>query len=154
MKRKEKEFVCEMCGNSFVSTATSAHYCPECRKKRKNMSTQKYKNKVASGEKIRKVGEMQICEVCGNDFVLKTGSQRICDNCREEYQKIKRREYNKNNSVGIRNFNKENYDSFLVYFEKGKKDKLKEVASRQDLSLNLLINNAIDCYLDSLGEKK
>ncbi len=150
MKVVEREFTCEMCGKTFISTAKRARFCPDCRKIRGRLSAQRHMEKLASGEQTRRIGSVQICEVCGNEFILNSGSQRYCENCRDEYQKQRKREYNKAKAAEGAEYNKENYDRVSFFLPKGKKGNLKERANKMGVSLNQFITNAIEEYIDRL----
>lgn len=39
-QRRTKTFICQMCGGEFESTATTASFCPDCRKVHKNQARQ------------------------------------------------------------------------------------------------------------------
>lgn len=49
------------------------------------------------------------------------------------------------------NYEREKYDSIRLLTSKGYKDKLKQYASTQNMSLNKLINTAIQEYLENRG---
>ena len=48
-------------------------------------------------------------------------------------------------------YKRNNYDSVSLTIAKGYKDKLKQYASTQNMSLNKLINTAIQEYLENRG---
>lgn len=81
--RLNHEFVCEMCGETFSTSAVRAKYCPSCRKKSKP-SKQKPKPvdefakrmKVAARRIQTISNRLRTCEHCGKLYILPSNSHR------------------------------------------------------------------------------
>lgn len=136
---KEREFICKMCGNTFKSTATHASYCKYCRDKRQLERSKEHYQKMLEN-KIRRLGSEQICPECGNTYILRSGTQKMCEDCANKHSMQLKKEAN-------RNYSKRRYDSFLMYFPKGKKKELQDYAKEHKMSFNEFINTCIDYYI-------
>lgn len=137
--KKPKEFVCQMCGDKFLSFANHASYCKYCRDKRHLMKVKEHKARLESGE-TRKIGSEQVCPECGNTFILKSGNQKVCENCVKKHN-------NKTKSKANTRYRDKNYDACHIYVQKGKKDIIKKWAEGRKMSMNELFNKAIDFYM-------
>ena len=120
--------ICQECGKTFVGTRYS-HFCEICMRKRKQSSTirmrvcqdcgikfmggprakrcpncreiaYKEHNKKSSVAK-RKLGSIDVCKMCGKEYVVNSGRQKYCKECARtailEWQKEHKKDYEKNN---------------------------------------------------------
>ena len=89
-----RERTCVDCGRNFLG-GPRAKRCPECADKRKREYNQQY-NKNGSA---RHLGDTDICQMCGKEYVVKSGRQKFCDDCKKkallEWQKERKKVYNK-----------------------------------------------------------
>lgn len=76
------ERTCQQCGVSFQG-GPRAWYCPDCRLQRKNQTTADYRNRKRAG-KVREIGSIDICQNCGEKYVVNSGLQRYCKKCAPE----------------------------------------------------------------------
>lgn len=89
---------CIDCGASFDG-GPRAMRCPKCR-----VAEEKRINKLhkKSGSK-RKLGSIDICQICGTEYIVKSGRQKYCPGCRREaslqWQREHKKEYNKKPEV-------------------------------------------------------
>lgn len=137
----EKEFVCEMCGNTFKSFANHAKYCKYCRDTRSLQRAKNYRDKKQT-DSSRKIGSEQICPECGKAYILKSGNQKVCDECRKIH-------HNKIKSTANTRYKKKNYDSCVFYVKKGKRQEYQNWASQHKMSLNELCNTAVEQYIEN-----
>jgi hypothetical protein len=70
---------CRTCGAIF-SGGPRAWYCPTCRKEREKSRNRKYR---ASGFS-RHLGDIDICVICGKEYVVCSGLQKYCPDCAPE----------------------------------------------------------------------
>lgn len=138
-----KEFVCQMCGNTFESSANRASYCPDCRKIRQRQRSKTYNEKISNCEKTRTIGEPEICPECGNTYILKSGSQKVCPDCRKKHN-------NRMKSKSNAKYTAKTYDMCVFYVKKGRKQELKDFSSKHDMSFNELVNQAVNFYMQHL----
>lgn len=86
-----RERTCKSCGNSFVG-GPRAWYCPTCRKERQNDLKRKRGGKTA-----RPLGSIDICQICGNEYIVNSARQKYCPICADEAMKetvrIHKRQY-------------------------------------------------------------
>lgn len=68
--------VCKQCGTSFPG-GPHADYCPSCRDVRRKAQKREHKRKGAG----RLLGGVDICERCGNEYIVNAGLQRFCPQC-------------------------------------------------------------------------
>lgn len=129
---------CEICGNEFESRSNRAKYCENCRDKAQVLRNKAYMEKKKSGTSIT-IGSEQICPICGKTYTVTAGSQKCCKDCQ------KKQESKRKISANSR-YTKENYDSVIFYVPKGKRDALKKYAQSKNLSLNKLIQTALEEY--------
>lgn len=70
---------CKICGTSFVGYPRS-FFCPTCSEERKKQQSKKYNKKNPS----RPCGSIDICKVCGNEYVVNSGTQKYCSECSKQ----------------------------------------------------------------------
>lgn len=70
--------ICRECGTSFLG-GPRAWYCPECRAERKKMQRKSRKNKT-----VRPLGSIDICQNCGEKYIVKSGRQIYCPDCADD----------------------------------------------------------------------
>lgn len=137
---------CEMCGKEFHSTSNRAKYCIYCRDKAQVLRNKTYKEKKLAGLSIA-VGSEQICPICNNKYTVTSGSQKCCKDCQKKQDSKRKINTNKQ-------YTKENYDSILFYVPKGERDALKEYAKSKNMSVNKLIQTALELYKKTEDNKK
>lgn len=85
-----KDCVCKECGTNFKG-GPRACYCPSCREIRKKETLEKHRKNKKTGN-TRILGSIDICEQCGEHYMVNAGLQRFCPNCQEshnqEYDKV------------------------------------------------------------------
>lgn len=135
--------ICEICGKEFESRSNRAKYCENCRNKAQILRNKAYKEKKAAGLSIT-VGSEQICPICNKPFTVITGSQKCCKDCQKKQDS--RRKVTSN-----RRFTENNYDKISFYVPKGERDALKKYAQSKNLSLNKLIQTALEEYKKNHG---
>lgn len=79
MKKNLYLRTCRTCGTVF-SGGPRAQYCPECRVVQKAYANSTHRANKRDG-KVREIGSIDICERCGNAYVVKGGLQKYCKNC-------------------------------------------------------------------------
>lgn len=129
---------CEICGKEFESRSNHAKYCKNCRDKAQILRNKAYMEKKKSGTSIT-IGSEQICLICGKTYTVTAGSQKCCKDCQ------KKQESKRKISANSR-YTKDNYDSVIFYIPKGERDALKKYAQSKNLSVNKLIQTALDEY--------
>lgn len=129
---------CEICGKEFESRSNRVKYCENCRDKAQILRNKAYMEKKKSGMSIT-IGSEQICPICGKTYIVTAGSQKCCKDCQ------KKQESKRKISANSR-YTKENYDSVIFYVPKGERDALKKYAQSKNLSLNKLIQTALNEY--------
>lgn len=70
------EKTCKECGRVFYG-GPRAWYCPECRRERTLKAGREYHRRGPS----RKIGDTDICERCGEPYIVNGGGQRYCADC-------------------------------------------------------------------------
>lgn len=89
-----RERICVDCGRNFLG-GPRAKRCPECADKRKREYNQQHKKNGSA----RHIGDTDVCQMCGKEYVVKSGRQKFCDDCKEEanlkWQRERKKEYNK-----------------------------------------------------------
>lgn len=73
---------CVVCGATFPG-GPRAKYCTECRKERAKRSAREYAQRKAAGN-TRPLGSVDICQVCGGEYVVESGLQKYCPSCAAE----------------------------------------------------------------------
>lgn len=72
------ERICRFCGNSFLG-GSRAWYCPDCKIiRRQKLQKEYYAKKAVTA---RKIGSVDICEICGKEYIVNGGLQKYCKNC-------------------------------------------------------------------------
>lgn len=87
-----KEHTCE-CGTVFDG-GPSARYCHSCRAERTRIADAASKARARRGL-TRKLGSIDTCERCKNEYIVKGGLQRFCEDC----QPIHTLEYDRETSL-------------------------------------------------------
>ncbi len=75
----KRTHTCVICGAQFVSSPR-AKYCPACRDGVARERAKKYRQKGPN----RKIGSKDICEACGEEYIVTSGAQKYCKKCAEE----------------------------------------------------------------------
>lgn len=79
------------CGASFIGGPT-AKYCPSCRAERtRQRDRERHQRKLAG--KIRHLGSIDLCALCGSEYTVNAGPQRHCPEC--QVAEAKRRSHEK-----------------------------------------------------------
>lgn len=71
--------VCRQCGKQFQG-GPRAWYCPECREIRRKESAAR---RAKTGT-VRPLGSVDVCEICGVEYIVNSARQRYCKNCADE----------------------------------------------------------------------
>ena len=74
--------ICRSCGIKFQG-GPRAWYCPECRKNRQKEQAAKYRQAPSK----RKLGSIDVCENCGEKYIVASGLQKYCEKCSAELHK-------------------------------------------------------------------
>lgn len=74
-----RERTCKICGASFMGYPRS-FFCPACSAERKRRQKKKYNRRNPA----RPIGSVDICEACGNPYIVNSGRQRYCPECAEK----------------------------------------------------------------------
>lgn len=74
--------VCISCGSAFEG-GPRASYCPNCRAERRKKTTAEYRLRKTAG-RTRPLGSVDICTVCGKEYVVNSSLQRYCSDCAPE----------------------------------------------------------------------
>lgn len=85
-----RDRVCKSCGSPFKG-GPHASYCPACRAERQKKAHAECQRRKRLG-KVRALGSIDLCEVCGKPYVVRGGLQRYCEACATEAVKAKDRE--------------------------------------------------------------
>lgn len=133
------------CSVEYESKSARRGYCPDCRKERQKQRNREYLDRKARGES-RSVGSADICENCGQPFIIKTGSQKLCDDCIEKGMRATKR-------ISYPDYKRNNYDSCTFYLPKGEREDLKEFATLHGKSMNEFVVEAIAEYRKKLEEE-
>ena len=83
-----RERICKICGASFMGYPRS-FFCPECSAERKKQQKKIYNRRQAK----RPLGSIDICENCGEKYIVNSGRQRYCPTCAEKKVKENIREH-------------------------------------------------------------
>ena len=134
---------CQICGNKFESLSNRAKYCENCRDKAQVLRNKAYLEKKKSGTSIT-IGSEQICPICGNTYTVTSGSQKCCKDCQKKQDS--RRKIASN-----RRFTENNYDKISFYVPKGELQIIKDFAGSQGVSVNKLIQTALEEYTKNHG---
>ena len=68
--------VCRTCGKSFKG-GPRAWYCPDCRQERLRERKAKYNR----GDFKRHLGDKDLCQNCGQEYLVESGLQKYCPKC-------------------------------------------------------------------------
>ncbi|MCM1228390.1 MAG: hypothetical protein NC320_13385 [Clostridium sp.] len=131
-------YTCQICGEEFQSASNRAKYCVYCRDKAQVLRNKAYKKKKEAGTSIT-IGSEQICPICGNPYTVTSGSQKCCKNCQKK-------QTNARKAVTNSRYTKANYDSIIFYVPKGQREDIKAYARSHGLSVNKLIQKALEEY--------
>ena len=134
---------CQICENEFESLSNRAKYCENCRDKAQVLRNKAYLEKKKSGTSIT-IGSEQICPICGNTYTVTAGSQKCCKDCQKKQDS--RRKIASN-----RRFTENNYDKISFYVPKGELQIIKDFAGSQGVSVNKLIQTALEEYTKNHG---
>ena len=74
-----RDRVCRQCGRTFPG-GPRAWYCPECRAERRRESAERQRKRGTR----RPIGSIDLCEVCGGEYVVNSARQRYCPACARE----------------------------------------------------------------------
>lgn len=82
--------MCRMCGKEFLG-GPRAFYCPDCRIIRTKEAQKRFRQgKTAK----RKLGSVDKCELCGNEYIVTAGRQKYCsEKCQHEAGLLLQKEY-------------------------------------------------------------
>ena len=72
--------ICVRCNINFKG-GPRAYFCPECRIIRRRETCNKYRARKRKGL-TRKIGGIDKCERCGNNYTVEAGLQRFCIDCK------------------------------------------------------------------------
>lgn len=70
---------CIQCGARFEG-GPRAHYCPDCRAQRQRQHNREYRQRKAVGS-VRPLGSLDMCQVCGKEYIVTSGAQIYCPVC-------------------------------------------------------------------------
>ena len=77
--RELRECVCVQCGKTFWGRQGSK-FCQACNTERKaDQRVRAYKRKCAG--KARAIGSIDICQMCGGEYIVNGGAQKFCPEC-------------------------------------------------------------------------
>lgn len=74
-----RERTCKMCGTLFMGYPRS-FFCPKCSAERKKQQKKRHNRRNPA----RPIGSMDICEACGNQYIVNSARQRYCPECSKE----------------------------------------------------------------------
>ena len=79
-----------MCSKEFLG-GPRAFYCPDCRKIRTKEAQKRFRQgKTAK----RKLGSVDKCELCGNEYIVTAGRQKYCsEKCQHEAGLLLQKKY-------------------------------------------------------------
>lgn len=73
---------CRACGATFLG-GPRAWYCPECRADRAKASSRESKARAKAGT-ARKIGSTDICQICGQKYIVNGSLQKYCPDCAKD----------------------------------------------------------------------
>ncbi len=146
MNTKLNVFVCQICGNEFQTKANHAKFCPNCRLQAQLERNKTHQHNALMG-KTKTVGSEQTCPICGKNYILIKGSQKYCADCQKK-QAIK------SSVKSVSEYNKQNYERVVFHVPKGSKQKLREFANEQQMSLSAFVCKAIEIYAKEVKNNK
>lgn len=77
-----RERTCRACGAVFEG-GPRAWYCPQCRAERAKVATREYKARATAG-KTRQIGSIDICHICGKEYIVNGSNQQYCPQCAQD----------------------------------------------------------------------
>lgn len=77
-----RDRICRECGITFPGEPR-AWYCPKCRMERKRVAD-RHSSRYGPA---RPLGSIDVCVICGNQYIVKSGNQRYCSVCSENATK-------------------------------------------------------------------
>ena len=122
----------------FQSESNRAKYCIYCRNKAQTMRNKAYSQKRDSND-IKPIGSTQICPICNKEFIKKSGSQKCCPDCRVK-------QTNARKVVSNNKYKTANYEQINYVVPMGEREALKAYAQSQGMSVNKLIQTALEEY--------
>ena len=131
-------YTCQICGMEFQSESNRAKYCIYCRNKAQTMRNKAYSQKRDSND-IKPIGSTQICPICNKEFIKKSGSQKCCPDCRVK-------QTNARKVVSNNKYKTANYEQINYVVPMGEREALKAYAQSQGMSVNKLIQTALEEY--------
>lgn len=137
-------YICQICGDEFQSPSNRAKYCVYCRDKAQVLRNKAYKEKKAAGLSVV-VGSEQICPICNKPYTVVSGSQKCCKDCQKKQD-------SKRKTASNKRFTAENYDKISFYVPKGELESIKAYAASLDISVNKLLQTALDEYKKNHSE--
>lgn len=78
--RKERDMICETCGETFIGKTSRARFCPECLRKRKAEQVKRCKNKDREPSPLFPEHDV-VCQRCGITFATRGRSTKRCPEC-------------------------------------------------------------------------
>lgn len=139
MKRTEKEFVCAMCNEHFLSVAHHAQYCENCRKIRQKQRIKEHQENARKGNAVM-IGSTRNCATCGKPFRINSAAQLYCsDECKPKRT---------SSSAAVCESRRKNSDTFTFYLPKGSRVHLSEAAEQLGMTLSDLLRCALYNYLE------
>lgn len=75
--------ICKACGIEFIG-GPRAYYCKTCREERRKFASKEYKERKKKGT-VRAIGNIDICDICGEKYIVNSGQQRFCSNCQKSH---------------------------------------------------------------------
>lgn len=89
--------ICPDCGAVYIGHIKSKR-CPDCQSEADRRASAEYKQRRAQGH-TRKLGSTDICQMCGNAYIVNSGLQRYCKDCADQARldntRKHKREWNK-----------------------------------------------------------
>jgi len=74
-----KHKICIICSIEFLG-GSLAKYCPSCRAERiRERDRERHQRKLAG--QIRHIGSIDLCQVCGSEYIVNAGPQKYCEPC-------------------------------------------------------------------------
>lgn len=80
-----KTRVCRICEKEFLG-GPRAFYCPDCRDEQKKTRKSEYQARKRVG-KVRELGSVDICPVCGDEYTVEGSRQMYCPKCADQATK-------------------------------------------------------------------
>lgn len=91
-----RERICTICGEHFFGYPAS-RFCPTCEEKRAKEQKRRYNSTNPS----RHIGSVDICQECGEEYIVLSGLQKYCPECSRkisvEKERSRKRKYAEKN---------------------------------------------------------